>query len=72
MAELQTDIAEYQLRLKYAGEGRDTEFEDFQLVVTDQRSTAELLTGAAKKGAEGRDGSLYGVRDCLGPRRFSS
>merc|ERR1719515_659943 len=44
--ELKADIAENQLQMKRAGEDREIENKDFQLIVADQRATIKLLTGA--------------------------
>jgi len=44
--ELKAEIAESQLQMKRAGEDREIENKDFQLIVADQRATIKLLTGA--------------------------
>merc|ERR1719198_2550489 len=44
--ELKADIAENKLQMKRAGEDREIENKDFQLIVADQRATIKLLTGA--------------------------
>jgi len=44
--QLKADIAENQLQMKRAGEDREIENKDFQLIVADQRATIKLLTGA--------------------------
>merc|ERR1719388_682574 len=61
--ELKADIAENQLQMKRAGEDREIENKDFQLIVADQRATIKLPTGAlhALK-------SYYGfVQDSISP-----
>merc|ERR1719420_1239085 len=44
--QLKADIAENQLQMKRAGEDREIENKEFQLIVADQRATIKLLTGA--------------------------
>merc|ERR1719313_2833256 len=63
LKELKADIAENQLQMKRAGEDREIENKEFQLIVADQRATIKLLTGAlhALK-------SYYGfVQDSISP-----
>merc|ERR1719231_1073510 len=44
LKELKADIAENKLQMKRAGEDREIENKDFQLIVADQRATIKLLT----------------------------
>merc|ERR1719420_1431778 len=44
--QLKAEIAESKLQMKRAGEDREIENKEFQLIVADQRATIKLLTGA--------------------------
>merc|ERR1719313_1270297 len=46
LKELKAEIAESKLQMKRAGEDREIENKEFQLIVADQRATIKLLTGA--------------------------